>query len=108
MNSETMINPRILETVYSYFIPVDTRCWRGLENCCLRPKATVPKSSPAPRDNSFDCSLNRHEITVLLSYIHAHNHIPYHSNIAAQHCFERNTVQHLTGMTHGTSFSGME
>jgi hypothetical protein len=24
----------------------------------------VPKSSPAPRDNSFDCSLNRHEITV--------------------------------------------
>jgi hypothetical protein len=49
--------------------------------------ATALKSSPAPRDNSFDCSLNRHEITVLLSYIHAHNHksteddnvsIPYH------------------------------
>ena len=37
-------------------------------------KATVPKSSPAPRVNSYDCSLNRHEITVLLSYIHAHNH----------------------------------
>jgi hypothetical protein len=40
-----------------------------------------------PRDNSFDRSLNRHEITVLLSYTHAHNHksteddnvsIPYH------------------------------
>jgi hypothetical protein len=61
--------------------------WRWLENCCLRPKATVPTSSPAPRHNSFDCSLNRHGITVLLSYIHAHNHksteddnvsIPYH------------------------------
>ena len=43
-------------------------------------KATVLKSSPSPRVNSFDCSLNRHEITVLLSYymhksyIHAHNH----------------------------------
>jgi len=73
--------------VYSYFMPVqgtvktiDPRCWRWLENCCL-------KSSPAPRDNRFDCSLNRHDITVLLSYIHAHNHksteddnvsIPYH------------------------------
>jgi hypothetical protein len=53
----------------------------------IKPKATVPKSSPAPRDNSVDCSLNRHEITVLVSYIHAHNHksteddnvsIPYH------------------------------
>ena len=61
-----------------YFMPVqgtvktiDPQCWRWLENCCLRLKATVPKSSPAPRDNSFDCSLNRHEITVLLSYIHA-------------------------------------
>ena len=30
----------------------------------LRPQATVLKSSPAPRVNSFDCSLNRHEITV--------------------------------------------
>jgi hypothetical protein len=30
----------------------------------LRNQATVFKSSPAPRDNSFDCSLNRHEITV--------------------------------------------
>ena len=39
-----------------------------------RPKATVPKSSPAPRDNSFDCSLNWHDITVLLSYIHAQIH----------------------------------
>ena len=60
-----------------------------------------PKSSPPPRDNSFDCSLNRHAITVLLSYIHAHNHnsteddnvsIPYHSKIGEQHCFERNTA----------------
>ena len=67
----------------------------------LRLKATVPKSSPAPRDNSFDCSMNRHEITVLLSYIHAHNHksteydivsIPYHYKIGAQLCFERNTA----------------
>ena len=41
-------------TVYSYFMPV--------------------QSSPAPWDNSFDCSLNRLEITVLLSYIHVHNH----------------------------------
>jgi hypothetical protein len=30
----------------------------------LRPQATVLKSSPAPRVNSFDCSLNRNEITV--------------------------------------------
>jgi hypothetical protein len=30
----------------------------------LRPQATVLKSSPAPRVNSFDCSLNRHEITI--------------------------------------------
>jgi len=30
----------------------------------LRPQATVLKSSPAPRVNSFDCSLNGHEITV--------------------------------------------
>ena len=29
-----------------------------------RPQATVLKSSPAPLVNSFDCSLNRHEITV--------------------------------------------
>ena len=27
-------------------------------------QATVLKSSPTPRFNSFDCSLNRHEITV--------------------------------------------
>jgi len=64
-------------------------------------KATILKSSPAPRVNSFDCSLNRHQITVLLSYMHAHNHksteddnvsIPYHSKIGTQHCFERNTA----------------
>ena len=57
--------------------------------------------SPATRDNSFDYSLNRHEITVLLSYIHAYNHksteddnvsISYHYKIGAQHCFERNTT----------------
>jgi hypothetical protein len=30
----------------------------------LWPQATVLKSSPEPRVNSFDCSLNRHEITV--------------------------------------------
>jgi hypothetical protein len=53
---------------------IDPRCWRWLENCCLRPKVEVPKSSPVPRDNSFDCSLNRHELTDLLFYIHAHNH----------------------------------
>jgi hypothetical protein len=29
-------------------------CWRWLGNCCLRPQATVLKSSPAPRVNSFD------------------------------------------------------
>ena len=38
------------------------------------PKATVHKSSPAPRDNRFNCSLNRHDITILLSYMHAHSH----------------------------------
>jgi hypothetical protein len=46
-----------------------------------------PSIFVAIRDKSFDCFLNRHEITVLLSYIHAHNHksteddnvsIPYH------------------------------
>ena len=96
--------------------------WREvLEMTCRRPQATVPKSSPAPRDNSFDCSLNRHEITVLLSYIHEHNHksteddnvsIPYHSKIGAPHCFERNTafwsLVRMTGMTHCPLFSGME
>ena len=40
------------------------RCWRWLGNCCLRPQAPVLKSSPAPQVNSFDCSLNNHEITV--------------------------------------------
>jgi hypothetical protein len=30
----------------------------------LRLQATVLKSSPAPWVNSFDCSLNRHDITV--------------------------------------------
>jgi hypothetical protein len=30
----------------------------------LWPQATVRKSSPAPPVNSFDCSLNRHDITV--------------------------------------------
>jgi len=30
----------------------------------LRTQATVLKLSPAPRVNSFDCSLNRLEITV--------------------------------------------
>ena len=29
-----------------------------------RSQERVPKSSPGPRDNRFDCSLNRHEITV--------------------------------------------
>jgi hypothetical protein len=41
-----------------------TRCWRWLGNCFLRPQATVLKSFPASQVNSFDCSLNRHEITV--------------------------------------------
>ena len=30
---------------------------------------TVLKSSPAHRDNSFDCSLNRHEITVYCPFL---------------------------------------
>ena len=38
------------------------------------PKATVHKSSPAPRNNRFNCSLNRHAITIVLSYMHAHSH----------------------------------
>jgi hypothetical protein len=72
-----------------------------LGTVAFRPKATVPKLSPAPRVNSFDCSMNRHEISVLLSYMHAHNHksteddnvsIPYHYKIGAQLCFERNTA----------------
>jgi hypothetical protein len=59
----------------------------------LLPNPNVPKSSSSPRYNSFDCSLNRNEITVLLFYIHAHNHksteddnvsIPYHYTIGAQ------------------------
>jgi hypothetical protein len=69
--------------------------------CELLPEAEgrSQQLSPTPRDNSFDCSLNRHKITVLLSYMHAHNHksieddnvsIPYHKKIGAQHCFERN------------------
>ena len=72
-----------------------------------RPKATVLKWSPAPRDNNFDSSLNRHEITVLLSYIHALNHksteddnvsIPYLVTLEKR----------LTGMMHCASFAGME
>jgi hypothetical protein len=68
---------------------------------------TVLKWSPAPRDNNFDSSLNRHEITVLLSYIHALNHksteddnvsIPYLVTLEKR----------LTGMMHCASFSGME
>jgi hypothetical protein len=38
-------------TVYSYFMPVqgtvkttDPRCWRWLENCCLRPKVECNSS----------------------------------------------------------------
>jgi hypothetical protein len=46
----------------------------------LRPQATVLKSSPAPRDNSFDCS----------------------------HITTNPRLVHLTGMTHCASFSGME
>jgi hypothetical protein len=61
---------------------IDPRCWIWLENCCLRPKATVHKASPAPRDNSFDCSLNRHELTVLLSCTHAHNHKSTEDNLS--------------------------
>jgi hypothetical protein len=45
-------------------------------------------SSPAPRVNNFDCSLNRHEITVYCDNVS----LPYHSQIGAQHCFERNTA----------------
>jgi hypothetical protein len=33
--------------------------------CGYVPQAAALKSSPAPRVNSFDCSLNRHEITLL-------------------------------------------
>ena len=43
---------------------------------------TVPKASPAPRDNSFDCSLNRHELTILLSCTHAHNHKSTEDNLS--------------------------
>ena len=85
--------------IYSYFIPVqgtvksiDPMCWRWLgnsQNYCPSVLEMTWELLPSadPRDNSFDCSLNRHEITVLLSYIHAHNHksteddnvsIPYH------------------------------
>jgi hypothetical protein len=66
----------------------------------VHPNCSMPENE-AQRDNSFDCFPNRHEITVLLSYIHAHNHksteddnvsIPYHYKIEAQYCFERNTA----------------
>ena len=36
----------------------------GTVSIGLLPRAAVLKSSPSPRVNSFDCSLNRHEITV--------------------------------------------
>ena len=39
----------------------------------LWPQTTVLKSSPAPRVNSFDCSLNKHEITVY----YWHHHVNY-------------------------------
>jgi hypothetical protein len=94
--SSLVDNAKISLTVYSYFMPVQgsQNYWTEVLEMIweLLPEAgddlrTVPKSSPGPRDNNFDCSLNRHEITVLLSYIHAHNHkfteydndsIPYH------------------------------
>ena len=46
------------------------------------PEVLEMKSSPAPRNNSFDCSLNRHEITVILTYIHAHNHKSTDDNVS--------------------------
>ena len=52
-----------------YVIPVN-RTSRGFVVMCIRPQATVLKSSPAPRDNNFDCSLNRHEITVYYYTLH--------------------------------------
>jgi hypothetical protein len=44
-------------------------CSGNSQNYCpsvleSRPQTAVLKSSPAPRINSFHCSLNRHEITV--------------------------------------------
>ena len=39
-----------------------------------RPQATVLKSSPAPRVNSFDCSLNRHELTIYCINCREKNH----------------------------------
>jgi hypothetical protein len=65
----------------------------------LRRQATVMKSSPAPRVNSFHCSLKRHEITVYY-FIHAITKL--------RHNIDLKEIQHLTGMTHCSSFSGME
>jgi hypothetical protein len=117
-----------------------SRCWGWLGNCCLRPQATVLKSSPARRVNSFDCSLNRHEITVyhylivkfcmfykvffIFNYFwgfgflvfyclvfyclkEIQHFVDYLSAISSAQRTEWSLV-HLTGMTHCTSFSGME
>jgi hypothetical protein len=63
--------------------------------------------SPEPRDNNFDSSLNRHEITVLLSYIHALNHQSTEDdNVSIPYLVTME--KRLTGMMHCASFSGME
>ena len=56
-------------TIYSYCMPVqgpvkpiDPRCWR-------RPRATVHKSSPAPRENSFDYCTSIYEHHYNIFYI---------------------------------------
>ena len=55
--------------VYKIIKQLFHACSGNSQNYCpsvleSRPQAAVLKSSPAPRVNSFHCSLNRHEITV--------------------------------------------
>jgi hypothetical protein len=51
--------------VYKIIKQLFHACSGNSQNYCPSlPQATVLKSSPPPQVNSFDCSLNRHEITV--------------------------------------------
>lgn len=49
------------------YLGVEMRFWTIALG--LWPRATVPKSSFSPRDNSFDCSTNAKEIFVYCLYV---------------------------------------
>ena len=86
-------------TIYSYFMPVqgpvkpiDPRCWR-------RPQATVRKSSPAPRENSFDLYTSIYEHHFNIFYITTLLFFSFSSYLTIERCesFSR-IVSSATGL----------